>query len=387
MKNNCLIIYHSKDLDGLVSGSLLKNYYEGAVDNLKMIPYNYETENIDFIDLQVEYIDFYNLIIFVDVTPTKDWLEKYKEIVISKYDNIEMSKKLIFIDHHKQKIDELFEVIKNDNRISSNFYSNHVELNVDNKNLNAKIQNYVNDKNFERYIHNLNAIGTLNIEFIISRKSESNLMMSATMLAYIYLINLDKNNTEFYEKIFQFIFYISEYDVWNFNEENYDILIKELVIYFHYGLFSDIENDLKQENYDYILSYLCNHIFHNVNKWLDKGEIIYREKIEIMKLKRNYHLFNDNFIIIYGDYPEYVLQEFLKIKFANYVIDGLIFIGFKYDENKIVLSIRQCHNKNFNCIKFVKYLTNDNGGGHFAASGGSINYNEYKYLFQKICNY
>ena len=375
-----LIIYHSKDLDGIFSGSLLKNYYEIKYDIVKTIPYNYESEGIEFIDNQKDYIYYYDIIIFVDLTPSAEWLKNYNDIILK--DVSIKNKKLLIIDHHKNKVDELLEVVKSNNNLHKVQYTNIFNF-QNNKNINE----YVHNKNYENYIYN---VGAVNIEFILSLKSESNLMMSATMLTYLYLIKLDKDNYDFYVNIWNYMFFISEYDVWNFNEEGYNVFTKQEIIWFQYGMFSIIENDINNGNFEYILKYLFNTYLVNpnyINSIIEKGKKIYDDKISIMDLKSNYHLVNDKFIIIYGDFPEFVLQEYLKNKFIDFNIEALIFLKFKFDENQISLSIRQCHNKKFDCINFVKYLTNNNGGGHFAAAGGSVEYNDYNNLLQKIYNY
>ncbi len=379
-----LIIYHSKDLDGIFSGSLLKNYYEQNYNFIKTVPYNYETEGVEFINKQKDYVYYYDIIIFVDLTPSAEWLKNYNDIILK--DVSIKNKKLLIIDHHKNKVDELLEVVKSNNNIQQVQYSS-----IFNFQHNKNINEYVHNKNYENYIYNVGDENlSLNIEFILSLKSESNLMMSATMLTYLYLIKLDVDNYDFYVNIWNYMFFISEYDVWNFNEEGYNVFTKQEIIWFQYGMFSIIENDINNGNFEYILKYLFNTYLVNpnyINSIIEKGKKIYDDKISIMDLKSNYHLVNDKFIIIYGDFPEFVLQEYLKNKFIDFNIEALIFLKFKFDENQISLSIRQCHNRKFDCINFVKYLTNNNGGGHFAASGGSVEYNEHNNLLQRIYKY
>ena len=298
----------------------------------------------------------------------------------------------MIIDHHKNKVDELLEVVKYDNNLNQVYYVNYLTLSDGiNDFYNKNINEYVHNKNYENYIYNVGDENlSLNIEFILSLKSESNLMMSATMLTYLYLIKLDKDNYDFYVNIWKYMFFVSEYDVWNFNEDNYDVLTKQEIIWFQYGMFSIIQKDINDKYFEYILAYLFNTYLVNpnhINSIIEKGKKIYEINIVNMNLKTNYHLINYEFIVIYGDYPEFILQEYLKNKFIDFNIEALIFIKYEFEKNQITLSIRQCHNRKFDCIKFVKYLTNNNGGGHFAASGGSVDYNEHINLLQRIYNY
>lgn len=65
MPKKLAIIYHCKDMDGLLSATLLKNFYKD-IYSITMVPYNYEKEGIEFIDNQENFIKSFNEIIFHD---------------------------------------------------------------------------------------------------------------------------------------------------------------------------------------------------------------------------------------------------------------------------------------------------------------------------------
>lgn len=76
-------IYHSRDLDGLCSGAIIKHYYPQA----DMVGYDYNESTLDIINISSEY----DLIIIADVS-----LPMVDMAIVHHY-----CKNLLFIDHHK----------------------------------------------------------------------------------------------------------------------------------------------------------------------------------------------------------------------------------------------------------------------------------------------
>lgn len=84
------IIYHSADIDGLMSGYLMRQIQPNSI----MIPYNYENET----DWMKENYSKYT---FVDITPPLSWIESKKDDILN--DTIQIT----IIDHH---LDKLFNI-------------------------------------------------------------------------------------------------------------------------------------------------------------------------------------------------------------------------------------------------------------------------------------
>lgn len=378
------IIYHCKDMDGLLSATLLKNFYEDKY-LLTMVPYNYEKEGIKFIDKQKEFINNFKEIIFVDVTPSVEWLENYMNLC-------DKNNHLTIIDHHEKQLKDLMQSVS----LSETFMDIEQQLYFE----------YPFPKNILLYdtSHYISTISFVNdnsnkIDFFFSHIKNNELSVSAAWLSYLYLIYskkliLQSENKLKLNKLYNisyFVWLVSEYDVWNFNAPNYNKEQKQKVINFQLEINEIIKEFLNKKEYDNIINLLENNLFYNkinsVDKWINeiinKGSIIYKEKLENQKFKTNYFLVkinkkfniydNKKFIIIIGEYPEFIVQDWFKEKYDD--ISAFIFMRIKPDENIVTLSIRQGNYSDFNCINFVQYLTGS-GGGHFAATGGAIKHTE-----------
>lgn len=385
-KLKVVIIYHCKDMDGLLSATLLNEYFK-QYNDVTLVPYNYETENVDFIDNQLKYIQEFDKIIFVDVTPSIQWMENFVELVQ------EYKCDLTIIDHHEKQLKLLIQSVGLSKYflIKNNKYSNFPKtkgiplssVNMENYNIDSAV--YYDDSNC--------------IEFLFSfiREDLNLLPVSAAWLSYLYVIynlsvneNLNRSELNKFYNICYFVWLVSEYDIWNFNQFNYDKEQKQNVLNFQLEINEYIKENLNLQNYNSIIIELRIILFlHNdtvnqfIGKTIDTGSLIYEARLENQKFKTNYFLthiddqfntyHNKNFIIVIGEYPEYIAQEWFKQKYDD--ISALIFMKIKPDENLVTMSIRHANDLNFNCIDFVQYLTGA-GGGHFAASGGAIKHHD-----------
>ena len=93
-----IIIYHSRDLDGLSSGAVLLSVYGEVNPNMKVIGYHYK-ELFD-----TRFTKSKNVVI-VDVS-----LDMQKMFSMSR-----MAKNMTWIDHHKSQYDELLQYCENNN--------------------------------------------------------------------------------------------------------------------------------------------------------------------------------------------------------------------------------------------------------------------------------
>ena len=383
MPNKLAIIYHCKDMDGLLSATLLKNFYKDK-NFLTMVPYNYEKEGIKFIDKQKEFINNFKEIIFVDVTPSVEWLENYMNLC-------DKNHHLTIIDHHEKQLKDLMQAVTLNETfmdIKQQLYFEYPFL----KNiLLYNIGHYINSVSFKNDNSN-------KIDFFFSHIKNNELPVSAAWLSYLYVLYFEEivlqSKKERLNKLYNisyFVWLVSEYDVWNFNTPNYDTEQKQKVINFQLEINEIIKEFLNKKEYDNIINLLENNLFYNkinsVDKWINeiinKGSIIYKEKLENQKFKTNYFLVkinrkfniydNKKFIIVIGEYPEFIVQDWFKEKYDD--ISAFIFMRINPDENIVTLSIRQGNYSDFNCINFVQYLTGS-GGGHFAATGGAIKHTE-----------
>lgn len=371
------IIYHSGDVDGLISAMLLKQVFYQY--DIKLYPYNYETEGQYFIDNQTEFLNKYESITFVDVTPTKEWMENYcKHIFNNKYVVLNI------IDHHFNKLNELENEVKTHyqkNENSSDFVDSAKNIISANDNINQ----YHIDQSI--WIKDNNRINFY-VSFTTNDGSKS---VSAAFLSYCYLMTygplvLNRELLNRIKNIEYFVWLLSEYDVWNFTDQFYHPIRKKSVLELQEGI-SKYSKSLDKKNSIVTLfeSNLLRSSEHEIEAFIDdckmKGRTIIEQTIESQELKSNYFLCeagellkidypNEKFLIVIGEYPRYHTQEWMKEKFNQ--ISAMLFIQIKQEKKLGLLSLRQGNNKGFDCIRLIKKLVGPSGGGHFGAAGGAI---------------
>jgi hypothetical protein len=81
-------------------------------------------------------------------------------------------------------------------------------------------------------------------------------------------------------------------------------------------------------------------------------------------------IYDKPYILIIDDVPTYINQQYFKEKYK--IIAGLLYAKFDLEKNVVKLSLRQGFDNNIDCNELIKLITDGNGGGHFAASGGAI---------------
>ena len=98
-------------------------------------------------------------------------------------------------------------------------------------------------------------------------------------------------------------------------------------------------------------------------------------------------IYDKPYILIIDDVPTYINQQYFKEKYK--IIAGLLYAKFDLEKNVVKLSLRQGFDNNLDCNELIKLITDGNGGGHFAASGGAMSLNNW-HLFlsnKKIIEY
>lgn len=386
---NLAIIYHSKDIDGQMAGLLTSKFlYDGNI-KITMIPYNYEKNGINFIDDKDNFIDTMNKIIFTDVTPPNEWLEYYFKYL--KENNIK-NKKLMIIDHHKNSVESLLKICEMETTTKN--YDNHF--------LNSIFTEYDLEHNNDNYFLN-SFLGNFNnndIAFHFSYPKNNLKMISATYLTYLLCLNIVDNKQKHDELlgVQKIMYYISEYDVWNFDEPNYPKYLVDQILCFQFTISKFIHKYISENKYQECLIELNKLFFdisqedkdQNLSSIIKQGYNIIKDEIELLEKKHNHYLieiYDKPYILIIDDVPTYINQQYFKEKYK--IIAGLLYAKFDLEKNVVKLSLCQGFDNNIDCNELIKLITDGNGGGHFAASGGAMSLNNW-HLFlsnKKIIEY
>lgn len=323
-KNIC--IYHSKDLDGFMSRYLVENFHPEK-DTFKFVGYNYES-NTDWMH------DNYDNYLFIDITPTNEWLKQ------------NLHKNITIFDHHENTIRKFID-------------------NFDIMQTNKTNFAFVFRKN--------------NIEIYLA--SEKNI--SACKLFYCWL-NYKCFNTKKLNLIDNLVSYISEYDTWSFinypvQEKDYLLNIIESLKVLNYTEFESILNSINENSINSILSKLNfsgNFIRiskeNDIQKALEKSLVHYK-----FDDKKSINL------VIASIYPSYDLECYLREKYENKI--PTIYVGYTIDlqNNKVNFSVRYYPIENINLsVNALTIAENYAGGGHPNAAGFTITLNMFTELLK-----
>jgi hypothetical protein len=338
------IIFHSADMDGLMSGTLAKKTFEiinecfPGIFEYDLIGYNYGKNSKEDIWLNFEdnHYDYYQ---FIDVTPPLFWLENIYFLLANNLVKIDI------FDHHKPVYDEISEIdiFKNNNLIyyfDNEFSGAYIYW------INILKFNWIN-----KFLENIEILNNSKIQNLKSLlKSEFDNYLFSNLLELVdsydtwkWQNNKTKNNFALYLNEFFFLHKNVE-DYYNIVfDANYDsqkILRKGKEI-------SEIRKDLSKN---------IKHLFVTINR---QRFVIINDKASI------YHIDNikDRYNTI--DNKEYVA--------SNAVI---FYQSIDFIDNKINLSIRSL-NDNFDCNYFVKSISPNNGGGHKGSAGCQLSINGF----------
>lgn len=364
------IIHHNADMDGLTSGTLATKTFQLLKSNFPELDFDYEIIGYNYgknpeedlwLDINKSIYHYYQ---FIDITPPIEWLKMVQPLIETNKIRIEI------FDHHTPVYNEI-----------------------------QKLE--INSENFYYFDENYSG-------------------------AYIYFVNLLIKNSWHYSFIFDLFGAISFIDKFSVKKRynNFISLLKEIIdtpqlfdivkLVDSYDTWKWKKNEEKQ-NYDALA---LNEYFLQYNKVENYSEILFNKNIDIslmltygwqmIKLNSRFaserkHLFfnykNENFVIINtkanvydidiitGKKIQALNQELNQVlnpeyeKYSN--IDAILFYNnIDFLSDKINFSVRQI-NKDFDCNSFIKELTNGNGGGHSAASGGQMNITDFLKLTTK----
>jgi len=308
-KHRIALIYHSADPDGLMSAYLLAAIYQPLASETHIIPSLIPSNYRDNEDWLFEEYDEY---VFGDITPPLSWIkENYHKIY-----NEHLPVKIY--DHHENRCTEMFKVYPELFKLKSFQYT------YDNTCSGAKI------------IHN-----NLSKDFIFLNDNALSMM-----------INL-----------------ISDYDLWKFDQKNYEINQKEIVLAFNEFLFHNLNFDDFFKIISDILNFDVNIYGHgsNYQNALLKGQqYIENTKSENKRIISMGKFVGRNFI--FNGYPNYWITEQIKEIYPDFNINNLGYlVGFNINISKdtVSFSIRSYKNK-LNCVIVAQKF---GGNGHKDAAG------------------
>lgn len=319
MKNlkNIIVVHHSADQDGLMSGTIALNMYKQQVKDgfVKLYGYNYQ-EKHDFMR-EVAPVETNKLFQFIDVTPTIDWLESVRPEIEAGTIEIQI------FDHHQQKYDDI-EALKL-----------NIEYHFSQEWCGAKI--YLN-----HWIEILNG----------------------------NLLNNDNVSQFFDAKIRKYVDMVDCYDTWKFVQKtNYMV-----DLYFH----ESFASCKTVEDFDSMMMFLSMDEIINQGIILWRARVNKDVPYQIGGAKYVEYPIGHPAILIQGE-PTFEIQEFLKQKFLGKIL-LFIFYNFKLKENKFNLSLRSNTPHTINCSQYAREL-NPTGGGHYEAAGCFVSTNDFLRLF------
>lgn len=314
------VVHHNADPDGIMSATLAKYLYRR--DNLQFLGlprnttiefcgYNYETESPWMnVANTVEY-----KFVFIDITPTIEWLESVKERIADKTVSVQI------FDHHHLKYNDILET--------------HipVEYHFSDKWCGSKI--------FYDWIHYTLCNGDEQTE------------------RQIY-------NDIAYYRIHSFVTYVDLYDTWKFvNENTYDETKRKEIIAVNEFLNAFVPDETFRKvmlHYDW-------------ETILKTGKVLLHKKdTDCLNQIRNMFI-GDGMIVITGS-SSYMIQEAIQKCTDKPML--LLFVTKKdIFSNEINLSLRSAVPNTIDCAVEARKF-NPTGGGHKEAAGCTVDVEKFK---------
>lgn len=314
------VVHHNADPDGIMSATLAKYLYRR--DNLQFLGlprnttiefcgYNYETESpwMNVADT-VEY-----KFVFIDITPTVEWLESVKERIADKTVSVQI------FDHHHLKYNDILET--------------HIPVEY------HFSDRWCGSKIFYDWIHYTLCNGDEQTE------------------RQIY-------NDIAYYRIYSFVTYVDLYDTWKFvNENTYDESKRKEIISVNEFLNAFVPDETFRKvmlHYDW-------------ETILKTGKVLLHKKdADCLNQIRNM-IIGDGMFIITGS-SSYMIQEAIQ-KCTDKPM--LLLFATKKDifSNEINLSLRSAVPNTIDCAVEARKF-NPTGGGHKEAAGCTVDVEKFK---------
>ena len=388
------VVHHNADLDGIFSQTLARIFWGIVCNKLKyntkinlevdFIGYNYGKDST--IDTWLNPYDEeqnlkYDYIQFIDVTPPIFWIETIEEAV--KFNKLYVE----FFDHHKAAYDEIlakFGYLVKNKSYNFNFY-------FDNGFCAAYIYYLTLITDFEWFKNLYN-----------SKIAEKGMFTKLLYSNYLSQIKKEVDSKVNKTETSILINIVDSYDTWKWkNQEPNYLDALALNEYFLQWKPDSMEATIE-----------CQKLFKSINpmKFKDIGynminfKKIFAENQKHLLIELEYDTpFNSDgitrFVIINDKANTYSIDKVVsKIMEAsvqplsgeehNHELERYIntkaiifYNNIDFVENRINISVRHI-DKNFDSSKFVKWLCNNEGGGHFGAAGGSLKLDKFTNLIQ-----
>lgn len=321
MESKIALIYHSADVDGLASGSLLEFVFRnlsnfGNKIKYDLIPYNYGTDVTRNPWLSnKEYTEYY----FVDITPPLGWFEVNRERIMKGIIRINI------FDHHEPimlKISEL----EDGNIISRlNYFFN--------KEMCGALIFFSTFQDFFLQIHDINLDILMN----------------------------ELKAKEIYEKLVL----ISSYDTWAFNEWKDRKKILGCIGFTEYLYM--YTNDIKE---------FYNKFFETpFSQIMSAGMLLSEYKLGIADkiIHTGFYSEKERAFIVQG-IPSWFTTQKIIDKYTE--CEKIIYFGFKLENPQIEVKVscRVCAQDTFDCVEYLNLYCDLNSGGHKNAAGGSMSF-------------
>jgi oligoribonuclease NrnB/cAMP/cGMP phosphodiesterase (DHH superfamily) len=310
-------VFHSIDLDGWMSAAIVKHWFM-LIKSIEFIGYNYGQPIPD--------LSSFNNVIMCDISFPNDVMLNLAN---------RLGKKLIWIDHHQPKIDEI-----------------------------------------AKYFVNNNA------KAITTMVTDGSTKFSACELTwkFFYSNHSIGGNIETYDVMPEIVRLLGRYDCFGHSGTNEE----QKVIEFQYGARSCINN--YKEAYDYLQACIETPNINELNIW-NKGIAIY--KYLCVEAKQ---IYENGFSVELDESPEYRTGKILKFISINRDRFNLINFGINYHndnydgcmsfylnkEKKVSVSLYNGNGK-IDCSVIAKRF---GGGGHPGASGFIIDLNEFNKILK-----
>lgn len=385
-KEPTLIIHHSKDIDGLFSGWLMKLKFPNSAligyDREESFTVNINGKDVLLDDVMLQKEMFCNFI-FVDITPTNNMVSNFKKLHFNSLNPVQ----LIIVDHHKAAIDNL---ITNNNLIINKSIQENNCRNT------SETPDMFEIKKYTQFKSNISIIS----DGVMEHDESKTHPMSAAKLVFKHFLSKE------YRHLSNLVDVISDYDTYLFLKyENYTPMY--LDYYFRsfglqntnlmFNVFESLEKALRsvsgaptkyyhfyEPTNNQIPTTLSDDFIYMPEKigyelYLEKRKSI-EENVEFIEVPEKYN-FNRLKIIVTpeGIGYDFALYEYIEslntenkqfvYLFMTRMSDGSLRNKISVRNSEVCKDITDLRVRSeFDCGK-VANLISPNGGGHFGAGG------------------
>lgn len=327
-KIKTIIVHHSGDNDGLMSGTIAYQMYKSEIKNGTVVLYGYDYQDrakwMD--DVESLLADDYTLYLqFIDITPSVEWLTSVKDYIADSFLKIQI------FDHHEMRYNDIMDLKLPyiDYHFSTAWCGSKIYLDYWKEILGG---NLLNNKNCSKVFASL----------------------------------VDEYET-----------YVDAWDTWKFvnmRSKEHDILAFNET----FGTVHDVEsfnNLIHKRSIVSILRqgyYIIDFIIRNNLVSMFRNAMISTCELQGIKEVTNYPL-----LLIQGK-PSYYAECFLKnaVNDTQFVV---LYYNYDFKNNSVNVSIRNSVKGTFDCAELARKFVS-NGGGHRDAAGCTMTVDDFNKL-------